>query len=59
MLIVGAISLHPDICDLCSIGVQGKLPWQHTSDDGWAQCTSQHGVLFGNGMDRHTACRMA
>jgi hypothetical protein len=43
MLIVGAISLHPDICDLCSIGVQGKLPWQHTSDDGWAQCTSQHG----------------
>jgi hypothetical protein len=43
MPIVGAISLRPDIRDLRSIGVQGKLPWQHTSDDGWAQCTSQHG----------------
>jgi hypothetical protein len=36
MLIVGAISLLPDIRDLRSIGVQGKLPWQRTSDDGCA-----------------------
>jgi hypothetical protein len=43
MLIVGAISLRLDIHDLRSIGVEGKLPWQRTSDDGWAQCTSQHG----------------
>jgi hypothetical protein len=36
-------SLRPDIRDLRNIGVQGKLPWQRMSDDGWAQCTSQHG----------------
>jgi hypothetical protein len=56
MLIVGAISLFPRIRDLRSIGVQGKLPWQCTSNDGCAQCTSQHGrtVWQWNGQ----ACRL-
>ena len=56
--VAGAIFLHPDIRDLCGIGVQGKLPWQRISDDGHsAPCST--GVLFGNGLDRHAACRMA
>jgi hypothetical protein len=54
----GAIFLHPDIHDLCGIGVQGKLPWQHISDDGHIAICST-GVLFGNGLDWHGACRMA
>jgi hypothetical protein len=36
-------SLRPNIRDLRSIDVQGKLPWQRTSGDGWAQCTLQRG----------------
>jgi hypothetical protein len=56
--VAGAIFLHPDIRDLCGIGVQGKLPWQCISDDGHsAPCST--GVLFGNGLDRHATCRMA
>jgi hypothetical protein len=56
--VAGAIFLHPDICDLRGIGVQGKLPWERISDDGHsAPCST--GVLFDNGLDRHTACRMA
>ena len=51
--VAGAIFLHPDIRDLRGIGVQGKLPWQRTSDDGWAQCTSQHGHTIWNGQARH------
>jgi hypothetical protein len=54
----GANFLHPDIHDLCGIGVQGKLPWQRISDDGHnAPCST--GVLFGNGLDTHAACTMA
>jgi hypothetical protein len=53
-----AIFLHSDIRDLRGTGVQGKLPWQRISDDGHsAPCST--GVLFGNGLDRHAACRMA
>jgi hypothetical protein len=56
--VAGAIFLHPDIHDLRGTGVQGKLPWQHISNDGHsAPCST--GVLFGNGLDRHAACRMA
>jgi hypothetical protein len=56
--VAGAIFLHPDIRDLCGIGVQGKLLWQRISDDGHnAPCST--GVLFGNELDRHAACRMA
>jgi hypothetical protein len=57
MLVAGAISLRPDIRDLRSIGVQGKPPWQRTSDDSHSAAHST-GVLFGNGLDRHAACRM-
>jgi hypothetical protein len=58
MSVSGAISLRPDIRDPRSFGVQGKPPWQRTSDDGHSVPRSM-GVLFGNGLDRHTACRMA
>jgi hypothetical protein len=58
MFIAGTISLRLDIRDLRSIGVQGKPPWQRTSDDG--HCTPRSmGVLFGNGLDRHAVCKMA
>jgi hypothetical protein len=56
--VAGAIFLHPDIHDLRGIGVQGKLPWQCISDGGHSAPCSM-GVLFGNGLDRHAACRMA
>jgi hypothetical protein len=56
--VAGAIFLHPDIRDLRGIGVQGKLPWQRISDDGHS-ATYSTSVLFGNGLDRHVACRMA
>jgi hypothetical protein len=58
MLVASAISLRPDIRDLRSFGVQGKLPWQRISDDGHSAPRST-GVLFDNGLDRHAACRMA
>jgi hypothetical protein len=57
MFVAGAIFLRPDIRDLRSIGVPGKLPWQHISDDGHSAPRST-GVLFDNGLDRHAACRM-
>jgi hypothetical protein len=58
MLIASAISLRPDIRSLRSIGVQRKLRWRRTSDDGYsAPCST--GALFGNGLDKHAACRMA
>jgi hypothetical protein len=58
MFIAGAIFLRPNTRDLRSVGVQGKFPWQHISDDGHnAPCST--GVLFDNGLDRHAACRMA
>jgi hypothetical protein len=56
--VAGAIFLHPDIHDLRGIGVQGKLPWQCISDGGHSAPCSM-GVLFGNGLDRHAACRTA
>jgi hypothetical protein len=56
--VAGAIFLHPNIRDLRGIGVQRKLPWQHISDDGHSPSCST-GVLFGNGLDRHAAYRMA
>jgi hypothetical protein len=58
MFVAGAIFLRPDIRDLRSFGVQGKPPWQHMSDDGHSAPRST-GVLFGNELDRHAACRMA
>jgi hypothetical protein len=58
MLVASAISLCPDICGLCNIGVQLKLPWQSTSDDEHSVCRSTV-VLPATGMDRHAACRMA
>jgi hypothetical protein len=58
VLVAGAISLHPDICILRSIGVWRKLHWQRTSDDEHSVCRST-GVLSANGMDRHAARRMA
>jgi hypothetical protein len=57
MLVAGAISSRPDIRDLCSIGVQGKPPWQHSDDVHIAPHST--GVLFGNGLDRHATCKMA
>jgi hypothetical protein len=52
MLVAGAISLRPDIHDLRSVGVHGKLPWLRTSVDGHsAPCST--GILFG--LDRHAA----
>jgi hypothetical protein len=56
--VAGAIFLHLDIRDLRGIGVQGKLPWQRICDDGHS-ATYNTGVLFGNRLDRHAACRMA
>jgi hypothetical protein len=56
MLIASAISLCPDICGLCSIGVQRKISC--TSDDEHRALHST-GVLPANGMDRHTACGTA
>jgi hypothetical protein len=58
VLVVGAISLRPDIRSLRSIGVRRKLHWQRTSDDEYSVYHST-GVLSANGMDRHAACRMA
>jgi|SRR5690242_4049664 hypothetical protein len=58
MLVASAISLCPDICDLRSIGVQRKLPWQRTSDDEHNVCRSM-GVLSATGVDGHASCRMA
>jgi hypothetical protein len=58
MLVAGAIFLRPDIRDLHSISVPGKLPWQRISDDGHSAPRST-GALFDNGLDRHAACRMA
>jgi hypothetical protein len=52
-----AIFLYPDIRDLHGIGMQGKLSWQCISDDGHSAPCSM-GVLFGNELDRHAACRM-
>jgi hypothetical protein len=57
MLVASAIYLRPDICGLCSIGVQRKLSWQRTSDDEHNALRSS-GVLLANGMDRHAACKM-
>jgi hypothetical protein len=53
MLVASDISLCPDICGLCSLGVQRKLPC--TSDD---EHHTLHitGVLPANEMDRHAAC---
>jgi hypothetical protein len=53
-----AIFLRPDIHDLRSVGVQGKLPSQRISDDGHNAPRST-GVLSDNGLDWHAACRMA
>jgi hypothetical protein len=58
MLVASAISLCPDICGLHSIGVQRKLPWQHTSNDEHSVCRNT-GVLPAIGMDGHAAYRMA
>jgi hypothetical protein len=58
MLVSRAISLHPDIHDLRSIGVQRKLPWRRTSDDEHSVCRSV-GVLPATRADGHAACRMA
>jgi hypothetical protein len=58
MLVASAISLCPDIRGLRSVGVQRKLPWQLTSDDGHSALRSM-GVLLANGMDRHAACGTA
>ena len=56
MFVAGAIFLRPDIRDLHSIGVKGKLSWQRISDDGHS-ATCNTGVMFGNGL--YAACRMA
>jgi hypothetical protein len=56
-MVASAISLHPDIHGLRSIGVQRKLPSQRTSDDEHSVCRST-GVLPATGMDRHAAYRM-
>jgi hypothetical protein len=58
MFVAGAIFLCPDIRDPRSLGVQGKLPWQRISDDGH-NAPNSTGVPFGNGLDRHAACRTA
>jgi hypothetical protein len=58
MPVASAISLRPDIRNLCCITVQQKLPWQRTSDDEHSVCRSTV-VLPATGMDRHAACRMA
>jgi hypothetical protein len=58
MLVARAISLHPDIRGLRSIGVQRKLPWRRTSDDEHSVCCSV-GVLPATRADGHAAYRMA
>jgi hypothetical protein len=58
MPVTSAISLHPDIRGLRSIGVQRKLPWQRTSDDEHSVRRST-GVPPLNGKDRHATCRVA
>jgi hypothetical protein len=58
MLVASAISLRPDICGLCSIGVQRKLPWQRTSDDEHSALRST-GVLPASRTDMHAACGTA
>jgi hypothetical protein len=57
MLVASAISLRPDIRSARSIGVQGKLPWQRTSDDGRGACDGMV-VPPATGMDGHTAYGM-
>jgi hypothetical protein len=56
--VAGAIFLHSDIRDLRGLGMPGKLLWQRINDDGHSPPCSTS-VLFGNGLDRHAACRMA
>ena len=58
MLVASVIFLRPDIRSLRSIGVQRKLHWQRTSDDGHSVYRST-GVLSANRMDRHATCRVA
>jgi hypothetical protein len=58
MLVASAIFLRPDIRGPRSIGVQRKLPWLCTSDDGHSVSRST-GVLPATGVDGHAACRMA
>jgi hypothetical protein len=55
MLVASAISLRPDIRNACSIGVQGMLSWQRTSDDDRGACGGMV-VPPATGMDRHAAC---
>jgi hypothetical protein len=57
MPVASAISLPPNISGLRSIGVQRKLPWQRTSDDGCGACGSMDAPPT-TGMDRHAACGM-
>jgi hypothetical protein len=52
MFVAGAIFLRPDIRDLHSIGVKGKLSWQRISDDVHSAPRSM-GVLFDNGQAHH------
>jgi hypothetical protein len=54
MLVTSAIFLRPGIRGLLSIGVQRKLPWQHTSDDEHSARDSM-GVPSASGIDRHAA----
>jgi hypothetical protein len=54
MLVAIAISLRPDIRSARSIGVQGKLSWQRTSDDDRGACGGMV-VPPATGMDRHVA----
>jgi hypothetical protein len=58
MLVTSAISLRPDICSLCSIGVQRKPSWQRVSDDEHSARRST-GVLPASRTDRHAACETA
>jgi hypothetical protein len=58
MLVASAISLHHDIRDLRSIGVQWKPPWPRTNDDAHSVCHNTV-VLPATGADGHAACRMA
>jgi hypothetical protein len=57
MLVASAISLRPDIRSARSISVQGKLPWQRTSDDDHGACGGMV-MTPATGMDRHAACGM-
>jgi hypothetical protein len=58
MSVANAILLRPDIRGPRSIGVQRKLPWLCTSDDGHNVCRST-GILSATRVDGHAACRMA